>query len=175
MAANKKPRKKYRPRMEINTIAYVTERLSRPTPEAMQRTRGLNHNAVNALVHDKGTRDYWDMLNNAINLSLVLAEATQIGGYGYEHWGEINEAQKALGNIGHRFLKWGKWQVIDAEEALLMRFLDIHHAQIEAATIRDIYLAQQEVYKRIRNPKRSHSVKDQTHAFELQAVPEEHE
>jgi hypothetical protein len=167
MAANKKPRKKYRPKIEVNTIALVLDRLKRFTPEQVQRAHGINAHALHELVHGRGSREYWNTINASINIALVLAEATKVGGYGYEYWGVLSEGQKALGNVGHRFHKWGKWQVLEQEERLLERALSVHLGQMEAATVRDVELAQAEVYRRVRTANLRHTVQSQERMHEL--------
>lgn len=171
MPASKKPRKKYRPGAVIaNPIAFVMSGIKRATDDQILAVKTINHGAVDALVKGTGSREDWNYLNNAVNMALVLAEASTIGGYGHEYWTLLNEAQKALGNIGRRFLKWRKWQVLEPETRLLGVAMDVHHAQIEAATVKDIERAQGEVNRRVRDKNKRHRVIDQAEMFELMEV-----
>jgi hypothetical protein len=135
MAKSAKPKKKYRPRAIIkDPIRYVTA-LVRPAPEAARtKTKIGIHLAMTNITKGEGTKDDWQEVANALNLSVILAEM----GYGQEYVPLIVEAQGSMVMVRDRLKATGKAILRGIEMRAINEALAVHDEQIDLATVKDI-------------------------------------
>lgn len=149
MPASKKPKKRYRPKgIIINPIEYVVSGLKPASEEAQTRLKLGYHWAMLRLTRGEGTKEDWWEVANAMNVAIVLAEH----GYGdAEVIEDVKEAMLALHRVKLRYRETGRLLFRGEELTAVNLGLDIHDAQMETATVRDIELAIAECEKRIAN------------------------
>lgn len=132
MAANKKPRKKYRPRAELRTPHYFAK-----LPKDLVFTAEmLVAQAMYALTHGAGTLTDWQSVCTALNLGLALDEQS----YAAEHAAVFREAMLAHRECGRREFGYS-----GAELGAVNTALAIHYEQIGKMTQRELDLAMGEI------------------------------
>ena len=158
MAANKKPRKKYKPKGLIrDPITYVVSGLQ-PLAKADQMRLGIiNHGSMERLVTGKADRTDWQNICTLLNVCVVMAEQ----GIGEEFIPDIKNAMQAHATCGKRLVKHGKLGYTGEELRLVNTALDIHDQQIGISTVQQMELAHKEVYKRLLNKHIYVSVRDE--------------
>jgi len=157
MPANKKPAKKYRPRPMISDpVKYVLSGFDPLTSNDQVRLKIINHGAMAKLNDATATRTDWDLICAALNMARVMAEQ----GLGTEYVPEIDAAMAAHASAGRRSVRWDKMRYEGTELAQVNAAIDVHDAQLEAATVGELERAHMEVAKRIRNRHFKHRVMD---------------
>ena len=135
MASNKKPRKKYVPRTVIkDPIRYIVRGNNPAEPEAVTKVKINHHLSMLAITQGKGVAADWQVVANALNAAVVLAEM----GYGVEYVPEGVKAQGAMVMIRDRLKATGRMTLKAAEMQAINEALALHDEQIEIATIRDM-------------------------------------
>ena len=161
MASNKKPRKKYRPKgVRLDNLAYICESFSPVTSHKhiALDLRIKNHEAMAALTTGTATREDWDILVAAFNMT----EAFYRLGIGAEYKAEVKLGLDALHAVGKRSLTLGGRFVLRSEEMrALNTALELHDAQLDVATLRDMERAIEIVNNEFRL-KKMRSVVDRT-------------
>ncbi len=142
-------RSKYKPRAVLaNPVAWVLEGL---TPVAHHDSYLIdlkikNHGAMAALTQGRATRIEIDVL---IAMSNVI-EALWTLGFGTEYEDVIVAGQAALIEVGRRGLTTGKFILRAAEMTALNELMELHDAQMDVITIRDMDRALAVVNKRVK-------------------------
>lgn len=133
----RKRNKKYRPKKVLaNPLGYVLESM---TPVAKHDSFLLdlkikNHLSMASLTQGKATRDDMDKLINMANVTEALYRL----GFGADYKDVLQEGSSALlaiarrGAGDNRFILWG------AEMKALNTLMELHDAQMEVITIRDM-------------------------------------
>lgn len=138
MAANKKPRKKYRPKgVRLDNLAYIRESFSPVTAHQhiALDLRIKNHEAMTALTKGTATRADWDILVAAFNMT----EAFYRLGIGADYKEEVKLGLDALHAVGKRSLTLGGRFVLRSDEMKALNMaLELHDAQLDVATLRDM-------------------------------------
>lgn len=135
MSANKKPRKKYKPKGVIRDPVNFVVAGSRPASEEIQLdTKILYHSAMTQMVQGNGKKDDWQTLANAMNVGLILCEM----GYGQEFVPDLVKAQGAMVLVKQRFRATGKMGLRGEEMQAINVALDLHDQQLALTPIRDI-------------------------------------
>lgn len=160
MSANKKPRKKYRPRpVIVDPVSYVVDGFKLPEPDKVMKIRLLNHGAMTALVQGTATKNDWQYVCTALNVAIVLAE----NGVGEEYMLQIKEAMLAHAQCGKRLYTQGRAGYTGPQLTAVNLGVEIHDAQLEIATVAQMEKAHLEVAKRLRNKQIEFSVKELAH------------
>jgi hypothetical protein len=147
----KKRTKRYRPKPVMHdNMAFVMSGMARFTSlktEALSIM--LQHRiALEALRTGRATRADIDKLISIVNIAEALAEH----GRGAEYLPDIHAAQAQLKALAARGAARGMRFTMNAEQwAALKHILDIHEAQLEAATVYDIEQSYDLVMKRLRH------------------------
>lgn len=137
MAANKKPRKTYRPKpVRIDPVGYVLIGF-KPVGQVGDELIMLhlkNHGALAALTQGRASNDDFNMLISALNVT----EALMMQELGAEYSPELKAGQDALRAVGNRY-KQIKRFVLRAEEMTALNLaMDVHDAQLEICTVAQI-------------------------------------
>jgi len=153
-------RSKYRPKpVLLNPLGYVLEGLEpvRSHTSHATKLKIMNHLALSNLTQGKAVRHDIDVLINMVN----IVEALYRLGFGEEYAQEVKEGLDALhqvavrGKDNHRFiLKAGEMNALNV-------ICDLHDAQLEVITVKDLDRAIALVEEERRN-KRMRSVVSRT-------------
>jgi len=130
-------RSKYRPKGVImDTMAWLKSGWMKlaDTHEANMNVRLRNHMALDMLRSGKATNTEVSELINAMN----VAEALSSIGIGADYKEEIQQAQQALVSLINRQRTYQRFVLTAVELSVLNLGMEIHDAQLDAATISDI-------------------------------------
>lgn len=156
MAVSKKPRKKYRPRVQAqDPVNYV---LSGFKPLEGDHKTGLklkNWDAFEKLRLGKGALEDWRIVTGALNLAVVLDELH----YQSDYRPSLDEALLAHGRCGARHWKGQNFGYSGLDLQLVRLALEVHDEQLELTTVGELEAAVKEVLARERSPKHRHSAK----------------
>lgn len=151
---------KYKPKgVRLDTMAWVQSgmKVVASLPEAGVLLRIKNHDALTSLTQGTGTRDNIDILVAAMNVSEALAML----GVGEDWREEIKVAQDAIFTMGRRGLSKGRFLFTGPEMQAMNLGMDIHDAQLENCTVKQLEEALGIVEREIRHH-RARSIKDET-------------
>ena len=130
-------RSKYRPRgMLANPLGYVLESM---TPVAKHDSflidlKIKNHGAMANLTQGRATREDIDALIAMIN----FVEALYRMGIGTEYKDVVQEGLDALHAVGKRGVQTGKFILKATEMTALNTAMELHDAQMEVITVKDM-------------------------------------
>lgn len=147
MAANKKPRKKYKPKPILqNPVAFVVEGMQPADPGLVLMARLKNHSALKALVSGTATQADWQFVCNALNCSVVLAEALHLC---EEYLDEIKAGMLAHALCGRRAKTHGSFGYTGEQLTAVNTAIEIHDDQLAMATVKQMESAAAEVQHRL--------------------------
>lgn len=132
-----KKRSKYRPRPVLaNPLAYVIESVRPVTAQDgfLVDLKIKNHGAMAALTHGRATRPDMDVLIAMSN----MVEALYTFGFGKEYVDVIAEGQQALIAVGRRGAESNKFILRAQEMSAINALIELHDAQMEVITVKDI-------------------------------------
>ena len=154
-------RSKYKPKgVRIDTMAYVMSGLKKfDDVEVAIDVRLKNHLAMEALRLGKATKDEVDILIGTFNMVEGLCRLNDK--FGQDWSTEIREGQDALLAMSRRGLETGSFVCRVSELAAMNLVLQIHDAQLDSATVKDVELAVDIVNADFRN-KRARPIKEKT-------------
>ncbi|WP_288074809.1 hypothetical protein [Pseudomonas sp.] len=140
MPKSKAPRKKYRPRPLIqDPIAWAVSGV-----KTMHADRGTmlakqvrNSDALTALCQGRATKSDMDVLIHMHNAVEALWQA----GFGTEYSEILIRGKCALLEIGERGAASGRFVIKATERQALNDLVALYDAQMEVATVRDVYRA----------------------------------
>jgi len=127
----------YRPRgMLLNPIAYVLEsfRPVRHHDSFLLDLKIRNHGAMSNLTKGHATVQDMDTLINMVN----VVEALYRLGFGDEYGDVVKDGLDALHELGRRGVKTGRFIVKAQEMGHLNTVMELHDAQMELITIKDM-------------------------------------
>lgn len=136
MPSNKKPRKKYRPRVIYNPIELALQNVSPVTefdPAYVLKLKLLNHQAMDSLVKGRATKDDVSALmacHNIMEAWRMMGICTPIGD-------EILTAKKALVAICIRAISRLKFVPTGPEINAINTLLELHDEMLPGLTAKD--------------------------------------
>jgi len=143
---------KYRPRpMLQNPLGYVIESM---TPVSQHESFLINvkiktHMALMNMTQGKAVREDVDMLIEAVNVTEALYRL----GFGTEYGDEMRNGLDALHSVGARGAKSGRFILRSQEMKALNAIIDLHDAQLEVITLKDMERAYKLVLEEFRQKK----------------------
>ena len=163
MATNKKPRKRYRPKpINCNTIGFAMESvatLSSMHSDYLLNLKIKNSEAMVALMRGTATKADMDTLIAMSN----IVEALHSMGFGKEYQDVCVEGRYAILSVIYRAVDKLKFVLTASEIKALNTLMELHDAQFEVITVRDVEKALQIAKRKIR----------QNDAIKLPKLPEE--
>jgi uncharacterized membrane-anchored protein len=132
-----KKRSKYRPRAVLrNPVAYVLESL---TPIAAMdkyfiELKIKNHDALRSLTQGIAVRADIDTLIATVNITEALYRL----GFGREYGDVVRDGLDALRAVGKRGIEMGKFILKAPEMSALNLAMELHDAQLEIITLKDM-------------------------------------
>lgn len=136
MPANKKPRKAYRPKPKLNTLVVVGENI-RPVAshtDYLLDLRLKNSSAMAALLAGRASKKDMDLIIAMSNITYALQQL----GFGKEHDGVATQGRIAIISIAYRAAKVGRFVPTGPEIRALNELMELHDAQMEAITVKDM-------------------------------------
>ena len=146
-------RSKYRPKgVRIDNIAYVMSGIQKfDDVDTALTLRLKNHTALDLLCTGKATKAHIDILIGAFNMVEALARLRDEMGADWVK--EIQQAQDALLAVAQRGVATEHFICRGPEMVALKLAMEIHDAQLDAATVLDIERAVDLIEKEIRGGK----------------------
>ena len=154
-------RSKYKPKhIRVDTMAYVVSGMKKFDEISVAvDLRIRNHSAIEALRLGRATREDMDTIIHAFNMTEGLMRQREDLGQDWQ--AEIRAGQDALLAVTRRGLERGSF-VCRAEEWTAMTLaMQIHDAQLDQATVKDLELAMDAIAEDVRH-KRARSIKEKT-------------
>jgi hypothetical protein len=155
-------RSKYKPKgVRLDNMAWVQSGLKRMDEVSETATIKIrNHDAMNTLRLGTATKEEIDVLINAMNVTEALADR----GWGADWKEEIRAGQDALFALAKRGATNGMRFIVKGEELKALNLcMEVHDAQLEAVTVRELELAMDDVLEALRL-KKMRSVMEAVHA-----------
>ena len=153
-------RSKYRPKgVRPDAIGYVLDSMKPVTAHESFAVdlRLTNHLALTLLTQGKATRKDMDVLISALNITESLWRL----GFGHEYRNVVDAGLRALRSVGSRGLATDRFILNAAEMAAINEAMELHDAQLDIATIKDIEKALVIVHEEMRN-KRATPIRENT-------------
>ena len=153
-------RSKYRPRpVRVDTMSYVVSGLS---PVLQHESFAIdlktkNHFALTMLTQGNATIKDIDVLISALNITESLWRL----GFGREYRNVVDAGLRALRAVGARGLAKNKFVLRADEMSALNEAMDLHDAQLEVITVKDMEQAIAIVHEEMRH-KRATPIKELT-------------
>ena len=132
-----KKRSKYRPRGKlINPVAYVLESLKpvRHHDSYLVDLKIKNHSAMEALTKGNAGRTEIDLLINMGNTTEALYRL----GFGEDYGDVVEQGLDALHEVGQRGVQTGRFILKAHEMSHLNLLMELHDAQMEVITVKDM-------------------------------------
>lgn len=155
MSKSKKPRKAYKPKQYdpasiMNRVlmrAQVLASTDALNQTQQQQLKIRNWASFDAIVNGSGNESHANDLVNAVNVSMVMAEA----GLGREEIPAIRAAQKAVLEMGERHGRTGRYGFDGQGLQAMKLLLSVHDAQLESEDCTEGFLVRciEEVKARI--------------------------
>jgi hypothetical protein len=130
-------RSKYKPKpVLLNPMGFVMENLSpvRAHTSFMIDLKIKNHAALDSLTKGVATRSDIDMLISMGNMTEAFARM----GFGKDYSDVVKEGLLALRSVGKRGAESGRFILKAAEMTALNEFMELHDAQMEVVTLKDM-------------------------------------
>ena len=154
-------RSKYRPKpLLVNPLGYVLESL-KPVSQHEQYLVELkikNHLAMTTLTRGEATRSDIDTLIASVN----IVEALYRLGFGKEYADVVRDGLDALRDVGRRGVETGRFILKSVEMNALNLVMELHDAQLEIITLRDMEKAIELVKEEFRQRKMRPIVESKT-------------
>lgn len=142
-------RSSYKPKgIRIDAVNLVISGLKpiASAGDALVTLKAKNHSALSEITQGRGNKDQIDVLIAAMN----MCEAYAIHGKGIDWIPEIRQAQDAIFNMGKRGIEKNRFLFTGEEMKAINLGMDIHDAQLEESTIKELEKMIDYVTKQIR-------------------------
>lgn len=137
MGTTKKPRKKYRPKPVLsNPLGYVLEGMTRVADHdfPLVDLRIKNHMAMTLLLRGKAKKGDMEKLVVMCNMTEALWEL----GFGREYQNICTDGRSAIMSIINRAQWYGRFTPTGPEITMLNTLMELHDAQLEVITVKDM-------------------------------------
>jgi hypothetical protein len=105
-------------------------------PQAGVNLKLKNHAALESMLTGQGNRDQFEVLIGAFNVAEALLRLNPNLGESYA--ADIQAGQDALFSMGQRFGRIGKMAFTGPEMAAVKQVMQVHDAQLDACTVREM-------------------------------------
>ena len=142
-------RSRYRPKgVIVDTMTWVQAGMKKIDAIGAGTTLKIrNYDAMNNLRTGKAERRDIDAIIDAMNVAEALAKR----GFGGDWLAEVQHAQDQLLELARRGVENGMRFIVRGEELKALNLgMQIHDAQLEAVTVRELELAMQDVMENLR-------------------------
>jgi hypothetical protein len=152
MAANKKPRKPYKPKRNlVNPVGFVLEGIApvRSHTNVLLSLKIRNHAAMSALTKGQAVHKDIDELIAMVNMTEALYRL----GFGTEYKDVVQDGLRGLRAVGSRGAESGRFILKAAEMHALNEVMELHDAQMDVISVNDMDKAINLVQKELRDGK----------------------
>jgi hypothetical protein len=134
-----KKKSKYKPRgVRLDNMSWVIAGMKRvgALPTAGVALKLKNHEALDSILTGHGTKQDVDVLINAVNMTEAMARIRD--GLGADWATEIKAAQDAIYTMGKRGIERGSFAFTGPEMTAVKLIMDLHDAQLDDCTVREM-------------------------------------
>lgn len=147
-------RSSYKPKgVRLDNLSWIKAGFNKvgTLPKAGIDLKLKNHEALDSFMHGHATKDHVDVMIAAFNIAEAIYKVNPERGIDYAV--EIKAAQDAIYSMAQRGLKVGKFLFTGPEMQAVRFAMDVHDAQLDACTVREMEKAIDLVNKTILNKK----------------------
>ena len=141
---------KYKPRhVRTDNLNWILTGMKKvgTLPTAGIALKLKNHEALDSILTGQGTREHVDVLINAVNMAEALIRIRD--DLGADWATEIKAAQDAIYTMGKRGVERGSFAFTGLEMTALKLVMDVHDAQLDDCTVKEmeraLYIVAEEV------------------------------
>ena len=142
---------KYRPKgVRLDTVNWVLSGMQKvgTLPTAGVGLKLKNHEALDSILKGQGTREHVDVIINAVNMAEAMVRIRD--DLGADWVTEIRAAQDAIYTMGKRGVEKGRFAFTGPEMNAVKLVMDVHDAQLDECTVKDMERALAIVAEEIR-------------------------
>jgi len=134
-----KKKSKYKPRgIRLDNLSWIVAGMKKvgTLPTAGVALKLKNHNSLNMILMGNGTREHVDVLIAAVNMSEALIRIRDELGVDWKD--EIRAAQDAIYTMGKRGIEKDRFAFTGPEMAAVKLVMDLHDAQLDECSVKDM-------------------------------------
>jgi hypothetical protein len=134
-----KKKSKYKPKgVRLDNMSWVIAGMKKvgALPTAGVALKLKNHEALDSILTGHGTRAHVDVLISAVNMSEALIRIRDELGVDWKT--EIRAAQDAIYTMGKRGVERGSFAFTGPEMTAVKLIMDLHDAQLDDCTVREM-------------------------------------
>jgi hypothetical protein len=142
---------KYKPRpVRTDNLNWILAGMKKvgALPTAGIALKLKNHEALDSILRGQGTREHVDVLINACNMAEAMVRIRDDLGADWST--EIRAAQDAIYTMAKRGVERGSFAFTGPEMAALKVVMDVHDAQLDDCTVREMERALEIVAEEVR-------------------------
>jgi hypothetical protein len=130
---------KYKPRpIRADNLNWILAGMKKvgTLPTAGVALKLKNHEALDSILTGQGTREHVDVIINAVNMAEAMARIRDDLGADWST--EIRAAQDAIYTMGRRGIEKGRFAFTGPEMTAVKLVMDIHDAQLNDCTVKEM-------------------------------------
>jgi hypothetical protein len=134
-----KKKSKYKPRgIRYDNLSWIIAGMRKvgALPTAGVALKLKNHEALDSILKGHGTKEHVDVLIAAVNMSEALIRIRDELGVDWKD--EIREAQDAIYTMGKRGIEKDRFAFTGPEMAAVKLVMDLHDAQLDECSVKDM-------------------------------------
>jgi hypothetical protein len=134
-----KKKSKYKPRgVRYDNLSWIVAGMKKvgTLPTAGVALKLKNHNSLNMILMGNGTREHVDVLIAAVNMSEALIRVRDELGVDWKD--EIRQAQDAIYTMGKRGIEKNSFLFTGPEMTAVKLVMDLHDAQLDDCSVREM-------------------------------------
>jgi len=134
-----KKKAKYKPRgVRYDNLSWIVAGMKKvgTLPTAGVALKLKNHNSLNMILMGNGTREHVDVLIAAVNMSEALIRIRDELGVDWKD--EIRPAQDAIYTMGKRGIEKNSFLFTGPEMTAVKLVMDLHDAQLDECSVKDM-------------------------------------
>jgi hypothetical protein len=134
-----KKKSKYKPRgVRYDNLSWILAGMKKvgSLPTAGVALKLKNHEALDSILTGQGTRDHVDVLISAVNMSEALIRIRDELGVDWKD--EIRAAQDAIYTMGKRGIEKDRFAFTGPEMTAVKLVMDLHDAQLDDCSVREM-------------------------------------
>jgi hypothetical protein len=142
---------KYRPKgVRLDAVNWVLAGMRKvgALPTAGTALKLKNHEALDSILRGQGTKEHVDVLIHAVNMAEAMVRIRDDLGADWKT--EIRAAQDAIYTMAKRGVERGSFAFTGPEMTALKLVMDVHDAQLDDCTVRELEMTLDIIYEEIR-------------------------
>ena len=142
---------KYKPRpVRADNLNWILAGMKKvgTLPTAGTALKLKNHEALDSILRGQGTKEHVDVLINAVNMAEAMVRIRDDLGADWKT--EIRAAQDAIYTMAKRGIEKGSFAFTGPEMTALKLVMDVHDAQLDDCTVRELEMTLDIIYEEIR-------------------------